>query len=99
MTGSPRDRHPQGLHPEGIGATMDHVLDLLARDFPTARHAELGALLATVAEAPGVHGNGERVQVACLLAAEGDEERLWQFVDLAHVDYRDVLVAAFYPDA
>ena len=44
------------------------------------------------------HREPERVRVAALKLASGNIERLRREVEAAKCDYRDVLVAAEYPD-
>jgi hypothetical protein len=41
----------------------------------------------------------ERVQLAILKLSEGSQEKLLQFLDVAKLDYRDVLAWAEYPNA
>ena len=40
-----------------------------------------------------------RVQVAALMLADGDRTKLREEIELACIDYRDVLAGAFYPGA
>lgn len=40
----------------------------------------------------------ERLQAAIVLPSEGDLEKFWDLVELAHIDWRDLLVAADLAD-
>lgn len=42
--------------------------------------------------------NPERIQAAIVLPSEGDLESFWELVELAHLDWRDLLLAAELAD-
>ena len=75
----------------------------IRRDFPQPGAAE--GVLRLLADLPERGGYGwdmfssERLQAAIVLMAGGDIARLRQVLDLALVDWRDVLVAAGLADA
>ena len=84
------------MHPEGFDATADDVEALLARDWDEHARPAVRDLLRSVDHGPHAE---PRVHVAILQLADGDWDRLASMARLATSDPRDVLVAAFYPDA
>ncbi|SDG75545.1 hypothetical protein SAMN05216553_11157 [Lentzea fradiae] len=60
-------------------------------DFPAEQVDEV---LREVARTETGNQDVERVQAAVVLAARGDLERLTRLVELSHVDWRDLLMAA-----
>ena len=69
---------------------------LLATAFPGADVAALRAVLLGYGAAPH-HSEARRVRRAIVLLAAGDAARVAHFVDIAKVDYRDVLAWASAP--
>jgi hypothetical protein len=67
----------------------------LARDFPTALHAHVRALLDSYGMEEW-HREALRVRMACLKCANGNMDRLREMIGLACADYRDALSAAEY---
>lgn len=79
----------------------EHELDLLlAAAFPVADPAPLRAALMSFGAAPHERESA-RVRRAIIVLAAGDPARVAHFLDIARVDYRDVLawVSAPPPDA
>ena len=56
--------------------------------------SELRALLAAVGDPPS-----PRVQLGVLKLSGGEAEKLKEYIELARIDYRDVLAYAEYPEA
>jgi hypothetical protein len=80
--------------------TSERVKARVIRDFGAA-HADVLLAQLDALELPliGEEKEGlERVQAAILLAARGDRDRFSYFVELAEVDWRDVLVAGGLAD-
>jgi hypothetical protein len=73
----------------------DDVQRIVRRDFPSERVA---AVLALLRESETVGGVSTRVQLASLKLAAGREDKLFRHLEAAKCDYRDVLVAAEYPE-
>jgi len=69
---------------------VDLVFERLFGAHPDA--AELRNLLDTVGDPPS-----PRLQLAVLKMSEGDPQKLKQNIELARIDYRDVLAYAEYP--
>ena len=66
----------------------------LKQTFPHADQAELLRLLDTV---PGEsEASRSRVQLAVLTLSEGDAQKLRHYIDVAQIDWRDVLYWAEY---
>lgn len=82
---------------EGIGATSNDVDARVAKDFLEDQHREVRQLLGELEDAVPGH-SVHRVQVAALMLAGGDWHQLESAVEVAKMDYRDVLAPAFYPD-
>jgi hypothetical protein len=74
-------------------ALSQAVLDLIQSTFPDSEHATVGALLQSVhwAPAPAVD---ERVHLDLLELCGGKLERLRELVATAHVNWRDIILAA-----
>ncbi|MFC0431654.1 hypothetical protein [Kutzneria buriramensis] len=72
----------------------DRLLRRIQRDFPAPAEA-----LRLIDELPADHGQDvERVQAAVVLYARGDISRLRDRLDLARIDWRDVLVSGDLAD-
>ncbi len=73
----------------------------VGRDFPAGEVAAVLDVLGEVAAAAGTYlgeAHVERVQAAVVLLAAGDSARFLDAAALAHIDWRDVLVAAELAD-
>lgn len=70
---------------------------VVRRDFPANMFSEALDILDQYGT-EDFHREKERVQLAALKLAGGRQERLRRAIDEAKCDYRDVLVAAEYPD-
>jgi hypothetical protein len=75
--------------------TREDVLAAAARDFPREDPASIMAILDLYGTEPA-HRERERVQMDILVVSGGDMNKLLQYVDLARMDYRDVIVMAEY---
>lgn len=82
---------------EGFDATLDDVEKLVREGFAAEEHDLVWGLLQGIETAVAEH-SARRVQVAALMLARGDRSELERQVDVAAIDYRDVLAPAFYPD-
>jgi hypothetical protein len=73
-------------------ATKEDIDRIIARDYPKERSERVWEIL-------NLYGYGEafRVYAAALKEGRGDIERLKMMIDLANLDYRDLLAAAEYP--
>jgi hypothetical protein len=77
--------------------TSVRVRERLTTDFPGAAHAEATALVERITAelaAWNIVTETDRVEAAALTVASGDLDRLHGAVDLALLDWRDLLVAA-----
>jgi hypothetical protein len=75
--------------------TQDDVVRVIHRDFPDARFEDV---MPIVAEYTSQWENAApRVQLAALKLANGNLDSLRRHIAAAKLDYRDVLVAAEYP--
>lgn len=69
----------------------ERVAARVRRDFPASQVDEA---LREVARTETGNQDVERVHAAVVLAARGDLARLKELVELSHVDWRDLLMAA-----
>jgi hypothetical protein len=72
----------------------DDVKRILRRDFPDAQFEEATAIVTEFTS----RWESARVQLAALKMADGNLDSLRRHVASAKQDYRDILVAAEYPD-
>jgi hypothetical protein len=75
--------------------SLDDVERIVRRDFPAERVA---ALLALLRDSEANSGISPRVQLAALKLAAGSEHKLDLHLEAAKSDYRNLLVAAEYPE-
>ncbi len=83
---------------DGFDATVEDVDALLTKLFEPQQRASAREQLDRLESAPGLSGGGARLKVAALLDSQGSWDRLVEAVDLGLVDWRDLLVRAFYSD-
>jgi hypothetical protein len=79
--------------PKVSAADVDRVVD---RDYPPDQRAEVLATLQRYGK-EGWHGEADRVRLAALKLAAGSLDQLRLHIEIATMDYRDVLAAAEYP--
>ena len=79
-------------------ATADDVLRIVRRDFPDERSGSVVRLLRGYGTETW-HREVHRVHLAILKLAGGDPERLLEHLQVAAIDFRDVLFAAECPRA
>ena len=80
---------------DGIGAASDDVERLLAESFGPTQHAAVREQLDRLEQAPMVRET-ERIKLAALIVAQGVWSELVDAVELGLIDWRDLLMAAFY---
>jgi hypothetical protein len=79
--------------PKVTAADVDRVVE---RDYPPDQHAEVLATLQRYGKEDW-HREADRVRLAALKLAAGSLDQLRLHIDIAAIDYRDVLAAAEYP--
>ena len=75
--------------------TPNDVERVVRRDFS---NGQFDAVMALLNDCRIGSGESARVQLAALKLTEGSREKLRAYLESAKLDYRDVLVAAEYPD-
>ena len=75
------------------------VLKKLHDTFPDALTADAALKILDAYGSEPWHRERERIQLAALMLCERNLSRLQQMVDLASRDFRDLLVAAEYPES
>jgi hypothetical protein len=73
------------------------VVDKVKKDFPSEDHEEVLEVLAFYGT-EFYEREIERVLLAILNLSEGNKEAVWELVDRAKKDYRDVLLWSEYPE-
>jgi hypothetical protein len=73
------------------------VIDKVKRDFPGEDHEEVLEILSFYGT-ESYEREIERVLLAVLNLSEGNKEAVWELVDRAKKDYRDVLFWSEYPE-
>ena len=86
------------MESDGIGATLEDVERLLRDRFDSAQHRAVREQLARLEHAPMVEGDAARIKAAAIIVSDGNWSRLVDAVDLGLLDWRDLLVSAFYDE-
>jgi hypothetical protein len=80
------------IHPHALpDVTPGDVERVVRRDFRSEQFENVMIILKE-------YGEGPRVRLAALKLANGDANKLQDWIDAAKRDYRDLLVAAEYPE-
>ncbi|MEM1210073.1 MAG: hypothetical protein AAGI54_12480 [Planctomycetota bacterium] len=81
-----------------IAPTRELVIQKLHQVFPLATQAEKALVVLDTYGDEQWHREKCRVQLAVLMSCNGKLERLRDLIEIAKLDYRDVLVGAEFPE-